>query len=275
MAIDPIKLQKQLERQREKASAGTGVDVSKQIELQYYRALDKNFVQPVSAQIAKELLPLLEREERFYIANYDPSSVQLAIRALRSQWLDIEKTAEKIAAEMATKNNVFNRKRFVKQINKAAGVDISHILADSGVNAALRASVTENVSLIKTMPAKQFDRIERAVLQGVTSGNDFFSIKKDINAIGSISKRRARLIARDQVSKLNGNLNRIRQDDIGITHYFWRTSEDERVRPDHEANNGKRFAWDNPPAATGHPGEDIQCRCTADPDLRNLRIMGT
>lgn len=273
MAIDPVKLRKQLESQRLKASAGTGVDVSRQIELSYYRALVKHFVDPVIKDIEKELLPLLQREEKFYIANYDPSTVQVAIRALRSQWTQVEKIAEEIAAEMAKQNNEFNRKKFVKQINKAVGVDITSILADSNVDSALRASVSENVALIKTMPAKQFDRIERVVLQGVTSGNDFFSIKKDINAIGGISKRRAKLIARDQVSKLNGNLNRIRQDDIGITHYFWRTSEDERVRPDHEANNGKRFAWDSPPAITGHPGEDIQCRCTADPDLTGLKIM--
>jgi SPP1 gp7 family putative phage head morphogenesis protein len=273
MAIDPIKLQKQLDAQKKKASAGVGVDVSRQLELQYYRALDKNFVQPVAKQIEKELLPILEREEKFYIANYDPSNIQAAIRAMRSQWLTIEKTAEEIAAEMAKQNSEFNRKKFVKQINKAVGIDISHILADSNVDQALRASVTENVALIKTMPAKQFDRIERAVLQGVTSGDDFFSIRKDLIEVGEISERRAKLIARDQVSKLNGNLNRIRQDDIGITHYFWRTSEDERVRPDHRDNNGKRFAWNSPPATTGHPGEDIQCRCTADPDLRNLRII--
>lgn len=273
MAIDPIKLQKQLERQKLKASQGSGVDVSRQLELNYYKALIKYFVDPVIKDINKELLPILEREEKFYIANYDPTTIKVAITALRSQWSLIEDTAEEIAAEMAKQNNEFNRKNFVKKINKAAGVDISHILADSNVDSALRASVTENVALIKTIPAKQFDRLEKAVLQGVNSGSDFFSIKKDIQAIGGVSKRRAKLIARDQVSKLNGNLNRIRQDDIGITHYFWRTSEDERVRPEHAANNGLRFAWDSPPANTGHPGEDIQCRCTADPDLRDMRII--
>ena len=29
-------------------------------------------------------------------------------------------------------------------------------------------------------------------------------------------------------------------------------------------NNGKIFAWDNPPP-TGHPGEDYGCRCIAEP----------
>ena len=48
------------------------------------------------------------------------------------------------------------------------------------------------------------------------------------------------------------------------TYYVWRTREDEKVRPSHAANDGKIFAWDNPPP-TGNPGDDFGCRCTAEP----------
>ncbi len=48
------------------------------------------------------------------------------------------------------------------------------------------------------------------------------------------------------------------------THYIWRTRKDGKVRPEHAANEGKVFAWDNPPP-TGHPGDDYGCRCTAEP----------
>ena len=47
------------------------------------------------------------------------------------------------------------------------------------------------------------------------------------------------------------------------THYIWRTRGDNKVRPEHAANNGKIFAWDNPPP-TGHPGEAFGCRCLAE-----------
>lgn len=43
-----------------------------------------------------------------------------------------------------------------------------------------------------------------------------------------------------------------------------RTRHDGKVRASHAANDGKIFAWDNPPP-TGHPGEDYGCRCTAEP----------
>lgn len=46
--------------------------------------------------------------------------------------------------------------------------------------------------------------------------------------------------------------------------YVWMTAGDEKVRPSHAANDGKIFRWSDPPA-TGHPGEDIHCRCIAVP----------
>jgi Phage Mu protein F like protein len=51
------------------------------------------------------------------------------------------------------------------------------------------------------------------------------------------------------------------------THYVWRTRGDGKVRASHAANNGRIFAWDNPPPV-GHPGEDFNCRCTAEPYVR-------
>jgi Phage Mu protein F like protein len=46
--------------------------------------------------------------------------------------------------------------------------------------------------------------------------------------------------------------------------YVWRTSQDEKVRSAHRANDGHLFNWSDPPE-TGHPGEDYNCRCEAIP----------
>ena len=48
------------------------------------------------------------------------------------------------------------------------------------------------------------------------------------------------------------------------TDYVWRTREDDKVRSSHAENNGRVFAWDDPPS-TGHPGTDHGCRCAAEP----------
>ncbi len=48
------------------------------------------------------------------------------------------------------------------------------------------------------------------------------------------------------------------------THYIWVTMGDDKVRPEHAANAGLIFAWDDPPP-TGNPGDDQGCRCIAVP----------
>ncbi|MFO1242527.1 MAG: phage minor head protein [Rickettsiales bacterium] len=58
-------------------------------------------------------------------------------------------------------------------------------------------------------------------------------------------------------------------------YYIWRTRGDDKVRISHAENNGKIFAWDNPPP-TGNPGEDYGCRCWAEPyyDLVERTLNG-
>lgn len=59
------------------------------------------------------------------------------------------------------------------------------------------------------------------------------------------------------------------QDGHISTHYIWHTQGDDKVRGSHAVNNGKIFAWSNAPS-TGHPGEDFNCRCWAEPLIEKL-----
>ena len=47
-------------------------------------------------------------------------------------------------------------------------------------------------------------------------------------------------------------------------YYIWRTQKDDRVRGEHAAREGEIFNWHIPPEG-GHPGEDYNCRCWAEP----------
>ena len=47
-------------------------------------------------------------------------------------------------------------------------------------------------------------------------------------------------------------------------YYIWRTRKDEKVRDRHKEREGKIFNWHVPPTG-GHPGEDYNCRCWAEP----------
>lgn len=129
----------------------------------------------------------------------------------------------------------------------------------------IKAFTKENVSLIKSIPDQYFSRIERQVTQAAQRGVLGSDLASEIARSYDVTESRAAVIARDQVSKFNSDLNRIRQQAVGVQKYRWSTSNDERVRPSHEEKEGEVFSWDDPPADTGHPGEDIQCRCVPIP----------
>lgn len=132
------------------------------------------------------------------------------------------------------------------------------------------AFVVQNVNLITSIETEYLSQVQNLIATSVRSGMRSEDIASELEDRYDVSRSRAELIARDQVGKFQGQLTELRQTDLGIEAYIWRDSGDARVRETHHANNGKRFTWDDPPAETGHPGEDYQCRCGAEPDLANF-----
>ncbi len=158
-----------------------------------------------------------------------------------------------------------------KGLKRVLGVDL--LGANTFTPAEVSLFVSDNAKLIKSMRVEGLNKVEGLVFKGLRSGGRWEDISKEIvNYVhperGTI-RSRANLIARDQVSKLNGNLNKLRQNEMGVKRYVWRTMNDEAVRDSHAANNGNTYSWDEPPS-TGHPGEDFQCRCQAEPVLSDL-----
>lgn len=133
----------------------------------------------------------------------------------------------------------------------------------------LESWVRENVSYIRTIAEDQLNEVQGIVNREIRAGNRHTEIMKDVRKRFGISERRARVIARDQTSKLRGEIDRKRQRDLGIGKFIWRTADDERVRPEHADREGQKYDWDNPPNGE-IPGQPIQCRCRAAPAVQDL-----
>lgn len=146
----------------------------------------------------------------------------------------------------------------------------------------LQEWVEENVGLIRSIPQEALSEMQNIVSQGFRTGKTVTSIVRDIQTTYGSKRSSARLLARDQLGKLNSQLTRQQQVDAGVNEYIWSDSGDGRVRSSHHALNGKRFRWDDPPIVTEpgkpvrrcHPGEDYQCRCVALPvfDISTIDI---
>lgn len=172
-----------------------------------------------------------------------------------------------LARRMAQLGDDRAMKSFKRTMRAALGVDV---FGNSPRLASILALFEqENAKLIGSLPTRFLAEAESTIIRGFRSGNRAEEIQEELDARFQVGTSRAQLIARDQVSKLNGELIQDRQQGAGITAYFWRTSRDERVRPSHAELEGQRIEWDDPPDV-GHPGEDYQCRCHPDPDLSDL-----
>ena len=228
-----------------------------------YRKWLQGLVKRLATDTKEQILPLLKRLEPDYVNDAYAQTLEQAFNRLRRGYEDIGRNASIVSNSFTNDVNNVNKTRFYKAMEGAVGVDLKNIVQGEGLENIMFATNKENVSLIKSIPEEYFKRIESIVFTGTIQGRNATSMIQQISKAGGISDRRARVIARDQSSKLNSALNQQRSQNLGIEEYIWRTAKDDRVRASHKSKNGKVFRWDNPPKDTGHPGQDIQCRCVA------------
>ncbi len=163
---------------------------------------------------------------------------------------------EALAEKFGKRVSDAQRAEFSRQVRSALGVDI--FAHDQRLPAIMDHFVSENVALITRIPERLFSDVESKVTRAFTLGKRHEELAADIAKSESVSESAARLIARDQIGKLNGQVNASRQQDIGIQRFTWRTVGDERVREEHEELDGQDFDYDDPPSE-GLPGEPINC----------------
>lgn len=151
-----------------------------------------------------------------------------------------------------------------RQIKAGLGIDL--ITNDPKQENRVKIFATANANLVRTLHDSHAGRVAGITFDAVQKGRTYRQLAADLDAAGAVTKRRAIFIARDQIGSIYGQINAERQKDLGITHFTWRTSHDERVRPEHRELDGERFAYDDLPSE-GLPGEPVLCRCYAEPDF--------
>lgn len=254
----------------------------RQLERQYNARL-KRLVSELAAEVREAVvnaLPdLLAQRERELGYNADSFSQNLELLLASIDVLKRRKQDEAIffLPLLAKKVEGFNQLQHNKAAKAVLGRDI--FKGDATLAPLVESWTAENVALIKDLSNGYLTKVEGIVQRGVRGGIGTKTIAADIQAATGVSTRRATLIARDQVSKLNGAITQHRQRKNGIQYYIWSTSGDERVRDSHILMDGLLCRWDDPTvyspdngrtwvARAGemlHPQEAVQCRCVANP----------
>lgn len=194
---------------------------------------------------------------------------RLAERVVKRRGSALSTALDAVAANVSTASKA----AWARQAKAALGVDLSKI--EPNLTPLTDRFRRENLDLITSMARDKVERVARILDDAPNARVE--TIRDRILEEGEVTKRQAALIARDQVLSLNAQVAQARHEAAGITQYIWRTSGDGDVRPDHKALNGKAFSYDEPPVVNAsevrrgraerreHPGQDYQCRCTAEP----------
>lgn len=263
-------IQQQSKRKRGRKAKARPVRVSRKLELDYTRALLK-IVDEMHTETVNALMPLTKQTSNVGDSKMVVDSLFSDFKAAFSRTANTVKAkvsgiAETLAKTVVSKQREVSDGQLSGMILKQTGIDFSGLMQDSVLQEAVDEAVAANVSLITSIPQQYLDRVEQAVMASLQAGTLNNTLADELAKIKGVTDNRAKLIATDQLGKINSRLSQVRQQSLGITHYTWSTSQDERVRKRHARWDGDRIAWDTP-TIDGHPGQAIRCRCTAIPDL--------
>lgn len=228
--------------------------IAKRAESSYQRRL---------TQIAKTVKTIIDGFDRTDVAHH------ALVLALRSYADLISPWARAVSAKMLADVDRRNYTLF-KQNAYEMGAAIKEELAKAPTGETLRRLMSENVTLIRSIPLKAAERVHELSMERLSNSIRSKEMVAEIMEIGGVTERRAKLIARTEVSRANASLLEARAEYAGSEGYIWRTVGDHDVRESHKRMDGKYVRWDSPPTTdgmVGHAGCTPNCRCTAEPVL--------
>lgn len=273
----------------------------------WYRSVLRALVDDMTETTKKRLARLYrkyEKQLRPRTAALDAnisSRAEAELRELQNQIEDeFRKKARRIAEQFVTRTQKYansTTKDSVKgMLNDTAwaGFTVKKASISESMAAVLKATLYENVALIKDLPEKYFNAVAGAVYRNIAAGETSGAIEKALSYCGRIAQRRAELIARDQSQKAFEALSREHMKAAGITHFEWVATggglyprELHHTHVSHGGLNHGIYSFDNPPIIQeayvpktprgtargpirGFPGDLPYCQCIKRPVL----IMG-
>jgi SPP1 gp7 family putative phage head morphogenesis protein len=201
-----------------------------------------------------------------------------SLSKLEKRWARIFNAfAEKTAAEFIKKVDEGATTATLMSL-KTAGIDQPRAAYTSNVANTLQAAQEFNHTLITNIQKETHEKVFNAVMLSLTSPNPEeqgqSGIENALKEIGSFSKNKVKLIARDQTSKLYSSLSDERMAENGVEEFEWaHSSAGKEPRHSHQKMDGHIFKLNDPrlwqiggefdlkKGDLGPPGWAINCRC--------------
>lgn len=253
------------------------------VESRYVVALS-GLVAQMTAQVKREVLRLFDSGAAgaFFAADAAQpgpganigAQARILVGSLSNRFNNLfAKRAPQLANQMAAGAEAASKAQLHASLMKmTGGLSLKTGIMPAGLQAVYKASVAENVGLIKTIAAEYLKNVEGSVMRSITSGNGLADLVPALEKYEGYTHRKAKNVALDQTRKTYNAINRERMTEIGVKRFQWiHSGGGAEPRPLHVAMDGEIFSFDNPPiidektGERGIPGQAINCRCTMAP----------
>jgi SPP1 gp7 family putative phage head morphogenesis protein len=181
--------------------------------------------------------------------------------------------SEAVVNKMLKANSTASAASLQSSLKKlSGGVTLKTNNISGQLKEILKASVNENVELIKSVGADYLSNVKKQVMRSITTGNGLADLVPALKRYKGITERHAKNMALDQTRKVYNSMNRSRMESANIKQFKWlHSGGGQHPRPDHVAMNGNIYSFDNLPVIVpktgerGIPGQAINCKCTMTP----------
>jgi len=255
---------------------GSVIQHNAAVQVRYVRALT-SLVAQMTAQTKRDIVRLFKSETGSQYFAQDAtiaSQSRILLNALGAKFNDLfAKKARPLAETMVKQAERASTPALHASLEKlSGGLSLKTSGIPSGLTEIYKASVAENVSLIKSISTKYLEQVEGSVMRSITSGAGLQDLIPALEQYEGMTHRRARNIALDQTRKVYNSINRGRMEAVGVKQFMWHHSGGgAHPREDHIEMDGKIYSFDDLPVIDqntgerGIPGQAPNCRCTMSP----------
>jgi len=284
-----VPLTRQRQAQRQGVFKGSPLTVSAAATERYTAGLLRA-VNQMAAASERELRAVFEAHAPHLLPGADSvamdasiaSQARILLAALQKRFAKVFASIAPTLAEAMTndvnRHSKSNLRASLREMS--GGLSLKTSVLTKGIATSTKAAVAANVDLIKSIPQEYFADISGAVYRSIQQGHGTADVLGAVEKTGTVTRARAKLIARDQTSKATSAINEARMKSLGVDEFEWlHSAGGHEPRPLH-INSGPGglnrhiFKFSDLPVIDertgerGLPGQLINCRCRMVPVIR-------
>lgn len=248
---------------------------------QDYRKKLRSLCKPMIEEVVKEILSIYKEDKADISLAMDAMTVDIRtkLKSLEKKFAKwFQEKGQEYAERMVMRQLNYSRAAFrtiIKDLLPAErqSLTIKGSPITKEMSQTIKASIAENVQLIKNIQQEYFNRVSGAVYRSIQNGESLSWLKKELMKYNGMTWRRAENIANDQTKKTYTAINLRNFQKYGIKKFKWihsgggKTPRTYHITKHPAGLNGGIFDVENPPIIdkkTGERGFPAQlpfCRC--------------